>query len=132
MAAVLRALQASKQQASQQLDILHSILRFINSNDRDDNGQRPVVKEMVDVGFIPELSSILREFRFNTDVCAMSILAAVAEESSVYAYMMSEFSLEKLLQKNATVHAETVRGFSVTKQKMFNSSTFISIGDPRD
>ncbi|KAE9300174.1 hypothetical protein PF008_g23065 [Phytophthora fragariae] len=106
MAAVLRALQASKQQASQQLDILHSILRFINSNDRDDNGQRPVVKEMVDVGFIPELSSILREFRFNTDVqvCAMSILAAVAEESSVYAYMMSEFSLEKLLQKNATVH----------------------------
>ncbi|KAE9289657.1 hypothetical protein PR003_g25496 [Phytophthora rubi] len=114
MAAVLRALQASKQQASQQLDILHSILRFINSNDRDDNGQRPVVKEMVDVGFIPELSSILREFRFNTDVCAMSILAAVAEESSVYAYMMSEFSLEKLLQKNATVH---VAGEKVDEEK---------------
>lgn len=68
MTAVLRALQASKQQAPQQLDILHSILRFINTNDRDEDGKRPVLKEMVDVGFIPELSSILREFRFNTDV----------------------------------------------------------------
>ncbi|EGZ26606.1 hypothetical protein PHYSODRAFT_467477 [Phytophthora sojae] len=98
MTAVLRALQASKQQAPQQLDILHSILRFINTNDRDEDGKRPVLKEMVDVGFIPELSSILREFRFNTDVqvCAMSILATIADESPVYAYMMSE--------KNATVH----------------------------
>ncbi|GMF35386.1 unnamed protein product [Phytophthora fragariaefolia] len=70
MTSILRALQASKQQASQQLDILHSILRYINACDRDDNGKRLVLEEMVDVGFIPELSSILREFRFNTDLQA--------------------------------------------------------------
>ncbi|KAG6610977.1 uncharacterized protein IUM83_08314 [Phytophthora cinnamomi] len=62
---------------------------------------------MVDIGFISELASILREFRFHTNlqVCVISILSALAEESPVYAYMMSEFDLEKLLQKTAAVHA---------------------------
>ncbi|GMF17222.1 unnamed protein product [Phytophthora lilii] len=66
IAAVIRALQASKQQVHQQLDILHSILRFINAYERDDEGKRPILKEMVDVGIIPELAGIMREFRFHT------------------------------------------------------------------
>jgi hypothetical protein len=65
MAAIVRALQASKQQLQQQLDILHSVLRFINANERDEDGKRPVLREMVDVGMIPELASIMREFRFH-------------------------------------------------------------------
>ncbi|ETL41053.1 hypothetical protein L916_07889 [Phytophthora nicotianae] len=107
MTAIVRALQASKQQMQAQLDILHSLLRFINSSARDEHGQRPVLKEMVDVGIIPELASTMREFRFNTSlqVCVMTILSALVEESPLYAYMMSEFNLEKLLQKTVTVHA---------------------------
>ncbi|KAL4085637.1 hypothetical protein PRIC1_014973 [Phytophthora ramorum] len=107
MAAIVRALQASKQQLHQQFDILDSVLRFINADERDDNGKRPVLKEMVDEGMISELASIMREFRFNTglQVCIVNILSALAEESPVYAYMMSEFNLEKLIQKTAAIHA---------------------------
>ncbi|OWZ18251.1 hypothetical protein PHMEG_0007694 [Phytophthora megakarya] len=97
--AIVRELQANKQQIQQQLDILHSILRFINACERNDNGNRPVLKEMVDVGIIPELASIMREYRFNPDlqVCVMTVLLVLAEESPVNAYMMSE--------KTAVVHA---------------------------
>ncbi|KAL4163516.1 hypothetical protein KRP22_004945 [Phytophthora ramorum] len=107
MAAIVRALQASKQQLHQQFDILDSVLRFINADERDDNGKRPVLKEMVNEGMISELASIMREFRFNTglQVCIVNILSALAEESPVYAYMMSEFNLEKLIQKTAAIHA---------------------------
>ncbi|KAG7377785.1 hypothetical protein PHYPSEUDO_011020 [Phytophthora pseudosyringae] len=107
IAAVVRALRASKQQMQQQLDILHSILRFINATERDAEGKRQVLKEIVDVGVIPELASIMREFRFHTglQVCVMSILSALAEESPVNAYRMSELNLKKLLQKTAAVHA---------------------------
>ncbi|KAL3669959.1 hypothetical protein V7S43_005332 [Phytophthora oleae] len=111
MGAVVRALQVNKQQMEQQLDILQSILRYINVNERDDDGKRPILKEMVDVGMIPELAGIMREFRFHTglQVCVMSILSALAEESPVNAYMMSEFHIERLLQKTAAVHASQDR-----------------------
>ncbi|KAK1929697.1 hypothetical protein P3T76_014732 [Phytophthora citrophthora] len=111
MSAVVQALQANKQQMEQQLDILHSILRCINVNERDDDGKIPILKEMVDAGIIPELAGIMREFRFNTDlqVCVMSILSALAEESHVNAYMMSELHIERLLQKSAAVHASEDR-----------------------
>ncbi|KAG3188762.1 hypothetical protein PC128_g12063 [Phytophthora cactorum] len=107
MAAIVRALQDSKQQMQEQFQILHSILRFTNSSARDEDGKRPVLKEMVDVGIIPELASTMREFRFHTglQICVMTILSALAEESPLNAYMMSEFNLEKLLQKTVTVHA---------------------------
>ncbi|KAG3156960.1 hypothetical protein PI126_g8538 [Phytophthora idaei] len=107
MAAIVRALQDSKQQMQEQFQILHSILRFTNSSARDEDGKRPVLKEMVDVGIIPELASTMREFRFHTglQICVMTILSALAEESPLNAYMMSEFNLETLLQKTVTVHA---------------------------
>ncbi|KAI9996611.1 hypothetical protein PInf_014348 [Phytophthora infestans] len=107
MSAVVRALQASKQQMQEQQDILHSILRYINSSTRDGKGKRPVLQEMVDLGIIPELASTMREFRFHTglQIGVMTILSALAEESALYAYMMSECNLEKLLQKTITVHA---------------------------
>ncbi|KAF1779903.1 ISWI family [Phytophthora cactorum] len=92
MAAIVRALQDSKQQMQEQFQILHSILRFTNSSARDEDGKRPVLKEMVDVGIIPELASTMREFRFHTglQICVMTILSALAEESPLNAYMMSE------------------------------------------
>ncbi|KAG1702603.1 hypothetical protein DVH05_009552 [Phytophthora capsici] len=95
MNVVVHALQANKQQMEQQLDILHSILRCISVSERNDHGKRPVLKEMVDAGIIPELAGIMREFRFNTDlqICVMSILSALAEESPVNAYMMSEVAI---------------------------------------
>ncbi|TYZ60109.1 hypothetical protein PybrP1_010631, partial [[Pythium] brassicae (nom. inval.)] len=96
MAALVQELGAHRQQIHWQLDTLHEVLQRLTEAEFDRAAQAQLCEQLSAAGFVHEIISSLREFRFHLglQMCAMTILSTLTDHSSLYAFAMSQVGVQ--------------------------------------
>ncbi|TMW59996.1 hypothetical protein Poli38472_000038 [Pythium oligandrum] len=94
-----------RKQAATQIALLQEILTRLQAIDGSDE-REDCCRNVVDHGLLKSVASAMREFRFHVELqtTAISVLAFLADQSDLYAFMMGELDLAPLLQKIMSSH----------------------------